>query len=146
MLNLLDPSLLETKGIARIKKANDAKKTTAEGMMFTDFTIEDSDGQSIFFCDYIGKGKYVLVDFWAGWCGPCKSLAPIIDELASDYANGVKVVKLNVDENPVTASQYGIRSIPTLLFFKEGRMVDRVTGALPKEKIEQHLLSIIKTN
>lgn len=88
----------------------------------------------------------VLVDCWAPWCGPCRTLSPIIDELASDYANGVKVVKLNVDENPLTASQYGIRSIPTMLFFKEGKMVHRVTGALPKEEIEQHLLSIIKTN
>jgi thioredoxin 2 len=88
----------------------------------------------------------VLVDCWAPWCAPCRTLSPIIDELASDYANGIKVVKLNVDENPLIASQYGIHSIPTMLFFKEGKMVDRVTGALPKEQIEQHLLSIIKTN
>lgn len=88
----------------------------------------------------------VLVDCWAPWCGPCKKLSPIIDELASDYANGVKVVKLNVDENPLTASQYGIHSIPTMLFFKEGKLVQKLTGALPKEEIEKHLLSIIKTN
>jgi thioredoxin 2 len=88
----------------------------------------------------------VLVDCWAPWCAPCRTLSPIIDELASDYANGVKVVKLNVDENQITASQYGIRSIPTMLFFKEGKIVDRVTGTLPKEEIERHLLSIIKTN
>jgi thioredoxin 2 len=88
----------------------------------------------------------VLVDCWAPWCGPCRTLSPIIDELASDYANAVKVVKLNVDENPLTASQYGIRSIPTMLFFKDGKMVDKVSGAIPKEQIEQHLLSIIKTN
>jgi thioredoxin 2 len=74
------------------------------------------------------------------------TLSPIIDELASDYANGVNVVKLNVDENPLTASQYGIRSIPTMLFFKEGKMVHKLTGSLPKEEIERHLLSIIKTN
>jgi thioredoxin 2 len=88
----------------------------------------------------------VLVDCWAPWCGPCRTLSPIIDELASDYASAVKVVKLNVDENPLIASQYGIRSIPTMLFFKDGKMVQKVTGALPKEQIEQHLLSIIKTN
>jgi thioredoxin 2 len=88
----------------------------------------------------------VLVDCWASWCGPCNKLSPIIDELASDYANGVKVVKLNVDENPLTASQYGIHSIPTMLFFKEGKLVEKLTGALPKEEIEKYLLSIIKTN
>jgi thioredoxin 2 len=88
----------------------------------------------------------VLVDCWAPWCSPCRTLSPIIDELASDYANGVKVAKLNVDENPVTASQYGIRSIPTMLFFKEGKLVERLVGAQSKEEIEKHLLSIIKTN
>jgi thioredoxin-like negative regulator of GroEL len=70
----------------------------------------------------------------------------VIDELTSDYANGVKIVKLNVDENPVTASQYGIRSIPTMLFFREGRLVERLVGALPKQEIEKHILAIIQTN
>jgi len=88
----------------------------------------------------------VLVDCWAPWCSPCRTLSPIIDEIASDYANGVKVVKLNVDENQATASQYGIRSIPTMLFFKEGKLVERLVGVHPKEEIEKHLLLIIKTN
>jgi thioredoxin 2 len=88
----------------------------------------------------------VMVDCWAPWCGPCRTLAPVIDELATDYANGIKVVKLNVDDNPMTASQYGIRSIPTLLFFRDGKLVERLVGAQPKEEIEKHLLSIIKTN
>ncbi|PKN65405.1 MAG: thioredoxin [Deltaproteobacteria bacterium HGW-Deltaproteobacteria-10] len=88
----------------------------------------------------------VLVDCWAPWCAPCHKLSPVIEELASDYANGVKVAKLNVDENPVTAAQYGIRSIPTMLLFKDGKLVQRLVGALPKEEIEKSLLSIIKTN
>ena len=73
-------------------------------------------------------------------------VAPILDELASKYAGGVRIAKLNVDENPVTASQYNIRSIPTLLLFKDGQLVNTLVGALPKETIEQHLQSIIKTN
>lgn len=88
----------------------------------------------------------VLVDCWAPWCAPCRKLGPVIDELAADYANGVKVAKLNVDENPATASQYGIHSIPTMLFFKDGKIVQRLAGALPKEEIEKILLSIINTN
>ncbi len=88
----------------------------------------------------------VLVDCWAPWCAPCRKLAPVMEELAIDYANGVKIAKLNVDENPLTASQYGIHSIPTLLFFKDGKLVQRLVGALPKEEIEKNLLSIIQTN
>jgi thioredoxin 2 len=88
----------------------------------------------------------VLVDCWAPWCGPCRKLGPIIEELAADYVGGVKIAKLNVDENPATAAQYGIHSIPTMLLFKDGKLVNRLVGALPKEEIEKNLLSIIKTN
>jgi hypothetical protein len=86
----------------------------------------------------------VLV-FKVGFVGSPENLSAVA-ELASDYANGVKVVKLNVDENPVTASQYGVRSIPTLLFFREGKLIESLVGALPKQEIEKHLLAIIKTN
>ena len=85
----------------------------------------------------------VLMDSWAPWCGPCRTVGPILDELASKYAGGIKIVKLNVDENPLTASKYNIRSIPTMLLFKGGSLVDRLVGALPKEEIERHLLSIM---
>jgi thioredoxin 2 len=88
----------------------------------------------------------VLVDCWAPWCGPCGVVSPILDELASKYAGGVRIAKLNVDENPLTASRYDVRSIPTLLLFKEGTLVNRLVGALPKETIEQNLISIMKTN
>src|SRR5579883_694383 len=77
----------------------------------------------------------VLVDFWAVWCGPCRMIAPHVDAIASEYEGRVKVYKVNVDEEPEIASKYGIMSIPTLLFFKEGKVVDQVVGAVPKTAI-----------
>ncbi|HBG22211.1 MAG TPA: thioredoxin [Peptococcaceae bacterium] len=85
----------------------------------------------------------VLVDFWAGWCGPCKMIAPVVEEIAQDYGERMQVAKLNVDENPQTAEKFEVLSIPTLILFQDGEEVDRFTGFRPKQDlvrlINQHL-------
>ena len=96
------------------------------------------------FEELVIKGKgLILVDFWAEWCGPCRMVAPILEELAVEYEGRITVSKLNVDENRQTAARFGIQSIPTILFFKDGSQVEQVIGALPKSaikaKIQQHL-------
>ncbi|HBE44739.1 MAG TPA: thioredoxin [Deltaproteobacteria bacterium] len=85
----------------------------------------------------------VLVDFWASWCGPCQVMGPVIDTVATDYEGKVKVLKMNVDENPATPSKYGIRGIPTVILFHKGEIVDRIVGAQPKGSIDTLLKKVI---
>ncbi|HKD68341.1 MAG TPA: thioredoxin [Candidatus Binataceae bacterium] len=82
--------------------------------------------------EVLKSGTPVLVDFWAPWCGPCKAIAPLLDELANDYAGKLKIVKMNVDENSATPARYGVRGIPNLLIIKEGQVKDQIVGMVPK--------------
>lgn len=87
--------------------------------------------------DVLGSDVPVLVDFWAPWCGPCRMIAPLIDEISEEYGDKLKAVKLNTDESPGVATEYGIRSIPTVMIFKDGQKMDTVIGAVPKSTLTQ---------
>jgi thioredoxin 1 len=94
---------------------------------------------STFDSDVLQSSLPVLVDFWAPWCGPCRALAPVIDELSTEYEGKVSIVKMNVDENPATPGKFGIRAIPTLILFKNGQVVEQMTGALSKSSLKDIL-------
>lgn len=98
---------------------------------------------SNFQTDIFEDNKLVIVDMWAEWCGPCKMIEPILEEVAKEYSDKIKIVKLNIDHNQETPVKYGVMNIPTLLFFKNGQEIDRIIGAVPKrqliKKIEENL-------
>ncbi len=98
-----------------------------------DFTLQSVEGHEIALSRM--RGRIVFVDFWATWCGPCRSISPIVDDLAKEFLGRIKVAKLNVDENPGTPSQYGVRGIPTLILFKGGKIIDQIVGAVPKARL-----------
>ncbi len=100
--------------------------------------IDDSN----FDTEIMQSDKPAVVDFWAPWCGPCKAIGPVMEELAGSYGEKVKFAKCNVDDNPVTPGKFGIKAIPTLIFFKEGKVVDQITGMVAKSKLEDSLNSL----
>jgi thioredoxin 1 len=106
----------------------------AKALEVTDSTFEQ---------EVLQSKQPVLVDFWAVWCGPCKAVAPIVEELAGEYEGRLKVMKLDVDDNPRTAMAYGVQSIPTLLVFKDGNPAERIIGAVPKKVIVDKLQSVM---
>ena len=108
---------------------NQEKKVLSKPVDLTDVTFKEA----------IQNHPLVVVDCWAPWCGPCRFLSPIIEEIARDYAGKIFFGKLNVDENPKVAMQYGIMSIPTLLIFKNGRLVDQIIGAMPRRMLEPRI-------
>ena len=93
--------------------------------------------------EVINSDKPVLIDFWAVWCGPCKAIAPIVEELSVEYEGKIKVGKLNVDDNQQTSIKFGVRSIPTLLIFKNGKLADTIIGAVPKSNIVNKLKAVL---
>jgi len=99
--------------------------------------VKVTDGN--FESEVISADKKVLVDFWAEWCGPCRMVAPVVEDIAGEYGDQIKVAKLNVDENQSTASRYGIMSIPTMLVMEDGKVVDKLVGYMPKDKLVSKL-------
>ena len=106
----------------------------AKGVM----EIEDNNFES----EVLQADVPVMVDFWAPWCGPCKAIGPVVEELAETFSSQVKFTKCNVDDNPVTPSKYGIKAIPTLIFFKGGEVAEQITGIVPKTRLEEIIQKI----
>ena len=107
-----------------------------------DNVLEISD--SSFESDVLQSDLPVFVDFWAPWCGPCKAIGPIVEELANDFSGKIKFAKCNVDNNPATPTKYSIQAIPTLILFKDGQVAEQIVGVVPKSKLEDALNKVIK--
>lgn len=104
--------------------------------------IKDIDDSS-FDTEILQSDKPAIVDFWAPWCGPCKAIAPVMEDLAGTYGEQIKFTKCNVDDNPITPGKFGIKAIPTLIFFKEGKVVDQITGMVAKSKLEDSIKNVL---
>lgn len=129
---------IRKKKLQELKRGKDEGKDKDKGASGKPIKVTDET-----FPEIIAKYPLVVIDCWAPWCGPCNMVAPILDEIAKDYADKIVIGKLNVDNNQKTAMQYGIMSIPAMLIFKNGKLIDQVIGAMPKQllepKITKHL-------
>ncbi|HDN05947.1 MAG TPA: thioredoxin [Candidatus Bathyarchaeota archaeon] len=125
---------IKLKKLRELLKASEKRGQTKEQILNKPVKLTDNG-----FNEFIKSHSLVVVDCWAPWCGPCLYVAPVIEELARDYAGKISFGKLNVDENPKVAMQYGIMSIPTLLVFKNGKLVDRIIGAMPRQLLEPRI-------
>lgn len=112
--------------------------------MASQFVTEVNDAE--FEAQVLKSDTPVLVDFWAAWCGPCRALAPVVDQVASEYQGKVKVMKMDVDKNNITPSRYGIRGIPALLVFKGGQVAEQIVGFVPKAQIDDKLQKVVGVN
>jgi thioredoxin 1 len=118
---------------------NKRKLLTKENLMADIMQVTDGDFEQ----EILKADTPALVDFWAAWCGPCRAIAPVVEELAKDYAGKLKVAKMNVDENSKTPVKYGIRAIPTLILFKNGNVMDQITGAVSKSQIDNAIKKML---
>ena len=128
------PKLQDGPRCGRCKNPFPPIPTPNRPMMVTDRTFAD---------EVIASPLPVMLDCWASWCAPCGAMAPVLEDLAKIYTGRLKIAKLNVDQNPVTASRYSVLSLPTLLFFRDGKVVDTAAGALPRQEIERYLLRFL---
>ena len=120
--------------MTKVKQLFDSYKLRQPGSMYKDLTMDDLNGKQVKLSQWVGKGKYVLVDFWASWCGPCRMLSPVIDEIAEETP-ALKVGKVNVDDEPELAAAFGVQSIPTVVIIKDGEIKEISVGYKPKDEI-----------
>lgn len=126
---------------ARCGKCHQLLVSTAAGSSQA-HPVRLTDGN--FESEVLNSSGPVLVDFWAPWCGHCRNLEPVLDQLAGEFGGRIKIAKLNVDENPRVASSYNIRSVPNMLIFRNGKVVDTVAGALPKDELARHIQAVLQ--